>query len=208
MDQTAKQQPGNFTDQLRVRFKYILDPVAAFLNRLGIPPNTMTILGLVGNVIGGIFLSQGFFTIGGLIVLASGPFDALDGAMARLLGRSSEFGGFIDSVTDRYSEMAILGGLLYYYLQEDNWWACLLVYLAACGSVMVSYVRAKANSVGFEAKGGMLTRLERYLVLIPTLTFNLPLVGVSIIALFANMTAFQRILYVRKQAHSLMRKSD
>ncbi len=191
-----------FTDQMRNRFKGVIDPIGAFLNRLGLMPNTMTILGLAGNAIAAILLSQGKMTIAGVLVLFMGLVDALDGAMARLRGESSDFGAFVDSVTDRYSELVIFGGLLYFYLQQSNWIAALGVYLAAAGSVLVSYVRARAASIGLDTKVGILTRLERYLVLAPALIINIPLVGIWIIAVLANITALQRIIDVRHQARS------
>jgi CDP-diacylglycerol---glycerol-3-phosphate 3-phosphatidyltransferase len=139
-------------------------------------------------------------TIGGIIILAMGPVDALDGTMARLRGEPSSFGAFVDSITDRYSELVIFGGLLYYYLQQGNTLAAVLVYLAAAGSVLVSYVRARGQSLGYDTKIGILTRLERYLVLAPALILNLPLVALWIIAILANITAFQRIMDVRRLA--------
>ena len=196
---TEEKKKLTFTDQMRVRFRGILDPIGAFLNRIGLMPNTMTILGLVGNTIGAVLLSQGKMTYGGLIILAMGPVDALDGTMARLRGEPSEFGAFVDSVTDRYSELVIFGGLLIYYVQQGNWTAALATYLAASGSVLVSYVRARASSLGYDTKVGILTRMERYLVLAPTLVLNLPLVGLWIIAILANITALQRIWDVRVQ---------
>jgi CDP-diacylglycerol--glycerol-3-phosphate 3-phosphatidyltransferase len=180
-----------FTDQMRLRFRGILDPLGAFLNRIGLMPNTMTILGLLGNTAGAIMLAQGKMTIGGLIILAMGPVDALDGTMARL-----------DSVTDRYSELVIFGGLLIYYIQQGNWTAALVTYLAAGGSVLVSYIRARASSLGYDTKVGILTRMERYLVLAPTLVLNIPLVGLWIIAILANITAIQRIWDIRRQTRS------
>jgi CDP-diacylglycerol--glycerol-3-phosphate 3-phosphatidyltransferase len=191
-----------FTDQMRLRFRGILDPIGAFLNRIGLMPNTMTILGLLGNTAGAIFLAQGKMTIGGLIILAMGPVDALDGTMARLRGEPSEFGAFVDSVTDRYSELVIFGGLLVYYIQQGNWTAALVTYFAAGGSVLVSYIRARASSLGYDTKVGILTRMERYLVLAPTLVLNIPLVGLWIIAILANITAFQRIVDIRRQTRS------
>ena len=196
---TAEEKKVTFTDQMRVRFRGILDPVGAFLNRIGFMPNTMTILGLLGNTIGAYFLSQGKMTYGGLIIFAMGPVDALDGTMARLRGEPSEFGAFVDSVVDRYSELVIFGGLLIYYAQQGNWTAALVTYLAASGSVLVSYVRARASSLGYDTKVGILTRMERYLVLAPTLVFNIPLVGLWIIAILANITALQRIWDIRRQ---------
>jgi CDP-diacylglycerol--glycerol-3-phosphate 3-phosphatidyltransferase len=124
--------------------------------------------------------------------------------MARLRGEPSDFGAFVDSVTDRYSELVIFLGLLLYYNSQGDWVSTLGVYLAAAGSVLVSYVRARAQSLGYEAKVGILTRAERYAVLAPSLIFNIPWVGVWIIAVLANITAFQRIIHVRRIAHVQM----
>jgi CDP-diacylglycerol--glycerol-3-phosphate 3-phosphatidyltransferase len=190
------------TDQMRLRFRSVLDPIGAFLNRIGLMPNTMTILGLIGNTVGAVFLAQGRMTIGGLIILAMGPVDALDGTMARLRGEPSEFGAFVDSVTDRYSELVIFGGLLIFYVQQGNWTAAVVTYLAASGSVLVSYVRARASSLGYDTKVGILTRMERYLVLAPTLVLGYPMVGLWIIAILANVTALQRIWDIRRQIHA------
>ncbi len=203
MEQATKEkQRLTLTDQMRVRFKGALDPIGAFLNRIGLMPNTMTILGLLGNTVGAFLLSRGMMTYGGLIILAMGPVDALDGTMARLRGEPSEFGAFVDSVTDRYSELVIFGGLLVYYVQQGNWIAAVATYLAASGSVLVSYVRARASSLGYDTKVGILTRMERYLVLAPTLVFNIPLVGLWIIAVLANVTALQRIWDIRRKTHA------
>jgi CDP-diacylglycerol--glycerol-3-phosphate 3-phosphatidyltransferase len=188
---------------MRLWFKGVLDPIAAILNKLGIKPNTMTILGLLGNVIGAFFLARGEMFWGGVFVLVSGPFDALDGTMARLRGEASDFGAFVDSVTDRYSELFILGGLSYYFTQQGDWLSVLACYAAAAGSVLVSYVKARADSLKFDANTGILTRMERYLVTAPLLLFNLPVFAVWIIAVLANITALQRIWKVRRQAHSL-----
>jgi CDP-diacylglycerol---glycerol-3-phosphate 3-phosphatidyltransferase len=189
------------TDQMRKRFKGVLDPIAGFLNRLGLHPNTVTILGLIGNTIGAYFLATGRMPIGGLLILAMGPVDALDGTMARLRGEASNFGAFVDSVTDRYSELVIFGGLLFYYLQQGNVLVASLAYLAAAGSILVSYTRARAQSLGLDTKVGILTRMERYIVLAPLLVINQPQIALWILAIFANITALQRILDVRRQAH-------
>lgn len=203
MAQVADEQKrATFTDQMRERFKGVLDPTGAFLNRLGLMPNTMTILGLVGNTAGAYFLAQGRMTLGGILILAMGPVDALDGTMARLRGESTAFGAFVDSVTDRYSELIIFGGLLFYYLQQGAWLPAGLAYAAAAGSILVSYVRARGQSLGYETKVGILTRFERYLVLVPALVINQPVIGLWIIAVLANLTALQRILDVRRQVYA------
>ncbi len=203
MEKAVEKKPTiTLTDRVRVIFKGVVDPIAGFFNRLGIMPNTITILGLVGNTIGAYFIATGSMTVGGIIVLVMGAFDTLDGSMARLRGMPTDFGAFIDSVTDRYSELVIFGGLLYYYIQQANWLMALATYLAACGSVLVSYIRARAASLSMDTKVGILSRFERFIVLAPSLVFNIPWLGVSIIALLANVTAIQRILDVRRQAHA------
>jgi len=112
------QEKPTLTDRMRVWFRGILDPIGGFLNRLGLKPNTITLLGLIGNTLGAYFLAQGKMTLGGVIILLMGPVDALDGTMARLRGESSDFGAFVDSVTDRYSELIIFGGLLIFFLDQ------------------------------------------------------------------------------------------
>jgi CDP-diacylglycerol--glycerol-3-phosphate 3-phosphatidyltransferase len=122
--------------------------------------------------------------------------------MARLRGEASDWGAFVDSVSDRYSELIILGALLYYFAMHDQHIAEVVTFAAAAGSVLVSYVKARAEAQSFSAKEGLLTRAERYLVLGPSLLFNIPAIGVWIIAILANFTALQRIWYVRAQAHA------
>jgi CDP-diacylglycerol---glycerol-3-phosphate 3-phosphatidyltransferase len=211
VEQTNVEKPKlRFSEKMRVVFKGILDPIGAFFNRLGIFPNTMTLLGLAGNVVGAVLIALGYMTIGGIIVLIMGLLDTLDGTMARLRGMPSDFGAFVDSVTDRYSELIIFGGLLYFYSQKGDWLSVIAIYMAAAGSVLVSYVRARAAALGMDTKVGTLSRFERYLVLAPSLILNIPMVGVWIIAILANITALQRILDVRRQAieqNKILKKS-
>ena len=198
---TVEKKANTLTDRARVTFKGILDPLATLLNRMGLMPNTMTILGLVGNIIGAFLIAQGYLTAGGILVLLMGPVDALDGTMARLRGMAGNFGAFVDSVTDRYSELVIFAGLLYYFIQQNNQTAILLVYASAAGSVLVSYIRSRGQSLGWDTKVGILTRMERYLVLAPAIILNYPIVGLWIIAVFSNLTAVQRIIDIRRQAY-------
>jgi len=202
LEQASKTSPKSIEEFLRFRFKGLLDSIGQFLLKVGIHPNTVTIIGLIGNTIGAAFLAIGNFPIGGVVILICGPIDALDGTLARLKGNSGKFGAFVDSVTDRYSELSILGGLLIHFLLIHDVLTCILIYLAAAGSVMVSYVKARAEALEFSAKVGILTRVERYLVLAPLLVFSQPVPAMWILAIFANFTALQRIWFVRKQAYS------
>ncbi len=186
---------------MRRRFKGVLDAFGGFFLRLGIHPNAMTLTGVVGNAVAAWLLAQGHIVLGGLVVLAMGACDALDGTMARLRGSSTAWGAFLDSVADRYSELLLYGGLAYYYSQQGRQDALLLTYAAAAGSVLVSYTRARGEALGWQLKIGVLTRFERYLVLAPSLVLDAPLVGVALIALGANLTALQRIWAAYRLAH-------
>ncbi len=203
MDSVEKKKgPDTFTDLLRVRFKGALDPIAGFLNRLGLTPNSVTLFGFFGVSFAAVLLALGHITWGGIVILLTAPADALDGSMARLRGKSSKFGAFFDSVTDRYSELVIFLGLLIHYTLQGDGVNVVLAYLAAAGSVLVSYVKARAESLGYEAKIGLLSRVERFIVLIPALILNIAPVALWIIAILANGTALQRFWHVRSQAHA------
>ncbi len=183
----------SFSDLLRHWFKNVLDFFGESFTCIGLTPNAMTLIALAGNIFASILIATRNIQWGGVLVLLMGPLDAVDGAMARFQDKVTPFGAFLDSVSDRYSELLILGALLVYFIQLENWQACLLVYLAAVGSVLVSYIRARGEALGFSAKTGILTRVERYLVMAPSLIFNFPLMGLWIIAIFGNLTAIQRI---------------
>lgn len=195
-----------FGDFLRATFKGVLDPVGRLLNRTGITPITVTLLGVVGSAAAAYFVARGQISLGGIIMLIAWPIDALDGTMARLRGEASDWGAFVDSVSDRYSELMILGALLYHFAMTDQHIPEVVTFAAAAGSILVSYVKARAEAQSFSAKEGLLTRAERYLVLGPCLLFGIPAIGVWIIAILANFTALQRIWVVRAQAHANVKK--
>jgi phosphatidylglycerophosphate synthase len=195
-----------FSDFLRIVFKGVLDPIGTALNRTGITPITVTLVGVAGNLLAAYFVVRGQISLGGLVMLIAWPIDALDGTMARLRGEASDWGAFVDSVSDRYSELIVLGALLYHFTMTNMHALEVVTFAAAAGSVLVSYVKARAEAQSFSAKEGLLTRAERYFVLGPSLLFNIPAVGVWIVAVLANFTALQRIWVVRAQAHENARK--
>ncbi len=196
--------PGQitFTDRLRVNFGWVLNPIVEFLFKLGVHPNQLTLVGVLGSCMGAVFAARGSYSWAGLIILLTGPVDALDGALARRRGEPKAFGAFVDSVTDRYSELVVYAGLVWAAYANGDLFFTLAVYFAAFGSVLVSYVRARAQSLGFESKGGWFSRVERFLVLSLLLLLGQPMLAVGIIALGANLTALQRIWYVRKTARN------
>jgi CDP-diacylglycerol--glycerol-3-phosphate 3-phosphatidyltransferase len=199
-------KPRTLTDHARLWFKGLTDSIAGFFNRIGLTPNAMTMIGLLGNAVGGVMIAYGQVTWGGIMVLIMTPFDAIDGTMARLRGEASDYGAFVDAVSDRYSELIILGGMMIYFLNQNDHLSAIITYVAAVGSVLVSYVKARADSLKFDANTGILTRMERYLVLAPLLVFNQPVIAAWLIAILANITALQRIARVRSQAHQQFNK--
>jgi CDP-diacylglycerol---glycerol-3-phosphate 3-phosphatidyltransferase len=200
LTQPTEQKKKSFSDNMRVWFRWYYHPIAVFLNRLGIRPNTVTLIGLAGTVGCAVLIALGHMTWAGILLLVMGPVDAMDGALARLRNEASDWGAFVDSVTDRYSELVLFLGFIIYYMLQANATGILLAYLAAAGSVLVSYVKARADASKLDANVGLLTRVERYLVLIPGLIFNLPMAVLVVIAFFANFTALQRIFRVRRDA--------
>jgi CDP-diacylglycerol--glycerol-3-phosphate 3-phosphatidyltransferase len=171
-------------------------PVAAALVRLGITPNSLTIIGLILNIGVAAVLAAGYEVLGGLLVLFAGLFDMLDGAVARLGRRVSVFGGFLDSTLDRYSEAAVFFGLLVLYSNQGRAVEAMLVYAVVVGSLMVSYTRARAEGLGLKCEVGWLQRPERIAMLGIGLMLNLAVPVLWILAVFTNFTAVQRILHV------------
>lgn len=200
MNTSDNKESKTFTDFLRRIFRDILNGIAGFLNKLGIRPNVVTTAGLIGNLAAAAMIAFGNLTWGGIIAMLAGPLDALDGVMARLRHESGRYGAFVDSVTDRYSEIALYGGLLVYFNRSGSWQDALLVFFAAVGSIMVSYMRARAESLDFSAKIGLFTRAERYIVLIPGIIFGYLRISLWLLAILTNITAIQRFFHVRKQA--------
>ena len=181
------------------------------LARLGITPNTLTLLGLLLSCITAVVIAQGSLFIGGLLVLFAGIFDMFDGALARAQNAASTFGAFLDSTLDRYSESIILFGLLWYALHTQalhdsfliRWpagneqpWMISLIFIAVVGSLMVSYAKARAEGLGLECKTGLLARPERVVILAIGLITSTGIWAVLLLAIFSNVTAVERIVYV------------
>ncbi len=190
----------SFENFLRKAFKTPLDWLASRLMRLGITPNHITLFGLVGTIGAAVLIAFGHLRWGGLVAALMAPLDAVDGALARLRGTPKRFGAFFDSVIDRYDELILLGALVLYFYSQNDLTGVVLTFLAVIGSVMVSYTRARAEGLGLDAKTGILTRIERSIVLIIGLLFAKPIFSVGIIAVLANITAIQRIAKVWQQS--------
>ena len=200
----------------------VIDPGVRAAVKLGITPNVVTTIGMLGNAAGaGVLVyaalngEAGDYTyIGwaGVIIILSSIMDMVDGYMARTANMCSTFGAFYDSVLDRYCELLTLSGLAFYLMQTDKPGSAVITFLSLIGSIMVSYVRARAEGLDIDCKVGLMQRPERVVVTIlgmilagfmqPLVQFDalwFVIVTQSIIAVLANWTAFQRIAHVKRQ---------
>ena len=188
--------PMTLTDRVRYLVRGIIDPIANLLVWLGFTPNTLTLIGFLMNVAVAVILSQGRLRWGALAFFLASAFDGLDGALARKLGRVSRFGAFLDSTIDRLSEAAVFLGLLVWYTGRGAKQEIVLIYATIVGSLMVSYSRARAEGLGMDCKVGLLTRMERAIVLFVGLLLEQVTITLWVMAVLTNLTALQRMAYV------------
>jgi CDP-diacylglycerol--glycerol-3-phosphate 3-phosphatidyltransferase len=185
-----------FTNLGRQVLANVLVPIASFVQLTGISPNVVTVVGFCLATVAAVFIAQGQFLTGGIVLLISGIFDALDGTLARVAGRVSRYGAFLDSTIDRYSEAVLCLGLLIYYNRLGNQTEVILVYLTIIGSLLVSYTRARAEGIGISCKVGIFTRAERWITLSLGLLLNQMVIALWVLAVLSNLTALQRIYAV------------
>jgi CDP-diacylglycerol--glycerol-3-phosphate 3-phosphatidyltransferase len=181
------------TDRVRQWSRGIINPVAGLVSRTGISPNGITVIGFLLMVGVGLVLSQGYLRLAGVLLIVAALFDALDGALARLQDRVTPFGAFFDSTMDRYAEAAVFLGVLVYFLRQGASTEVILTYIAIIGSLMVSYTRARGEGLGVSIRGGLLSRLERMVILVLFLLLNQLAIALWILAPLTNLTALQRI---------------
>lgn len=205
-------------DGLQQAIYKVINPVVGTMVRVGITPNMVTTVGLLGNMAAAALLvyagmtqgvdgpNYGIVTLAGVVIILSSLFDMLDGQVARLGGMVSKFGALYDSVLDRYCELFTLGGVAFYLMSCDDIIGALLTFLALVGSMMVSYVRARAEALGANCSVGLMQRPERVVVTSIAVIaagiahLNLIIViGMALIALLANITAIVRILHSRSK---------
>lgn len=191
----------------RAFFTRVLTPTAHFLLRRGVGPDTVTLVGTLGVVVSALALfPRGDFFWGTMAVTSFIFSDLLDGTMARLSGRVSKWGGFLDATMDRFGDAAIFGGLAYYFAGVHDRPMLVLALVCLVSGAITSYARAKAESLGYECSVGFVERGERLVVsLVGTGLAGLGVPFVQAIALWAlaigsTVTVVQRILHVRKQA--------
>src|SRR5437868_13118524 len=197
-----------FSRRIQQRARHLVALLIRPLARLGVTPNTLTVIGLLISILTAVVIAQGYLVAGGLLVLFAGIFDMFDGAMARFLNTATTFGAFFDSTLDRYSESIILFGMLVYALQRPDlhdifWpfaheqlWMIAVIFIAVVGSLMVSYTKARAEGLGLECKTGLLARPERVVILALGLLSGTSICAVVLLAIFSQFTAIERIVYV------------
>lgn len=152
---------------LKPFYNNILRPIARFLQKTGIQPNHITLTGLAFFAIAGWFSSNGKWITALILVIIGALMDGLDGVLARESGKKSIFGAILDSSCDRLTEIFLLLGILVFFLKETavNQLGVILCFTGICGSVMVSYIKARCEGVGLPCKGGILQRPERIIIL-------------------------------------------
>jgi len=194
-----------FTRAIGIACGYIVDKIVRALALSRINPNFLTFLGLVINIVAAWQFARGRFFAAGLVVIAAGIFDLVDGPVARVTNRVTRFGGFLDSVVDRYSDLALYMGLLVYYASINRFFYIVLTAIVMTGSVMVSYTRARAENSIPSCKVGFLERPERIvLIIIGALSGRMAPV-LWIIAVLSNVTVIHRMIYTWEQSKALER---
>jgi CDP-diacylglycerol--glycerol-3-phosphate 3-phosphatidyltransferase len=186
----------------------ITDPIVSLLAKAHISPNALTLMGVLGSAGAATLLARGQFLAGGIVVLAAGAMDILDGALARATGQVTRFGAVFDSVMDRVSEAAVLFGLLYYYAGRDAREEALLAFAALVGSMLVSYIRARGEILGLTIKEGLFTRAERVIVIGLGSMIGQVRIALWILAVLANLTALQRLYLVWRKTRQAADKGE
>jgi phosphatidylinositol phosphate synthase len=203
-------EEGGFREKAQKRYYSVMEMVARPLVSAGVSPNHVTVAGMLLSLVAGIFFAVGEIFWGGMLLWASGLMDPIDGTVARLSGKVTRFGALFDSTLDRYSEFFIFFGLMLYFRSGRM---LIVVMLALMGSILVSYIKARAESLGQKEFRGLMQRPERIILLIAGTVLNAPinhyllggcqdctLKGVLVIlAVLTNLTALQRLLSSRKE---------
>jgi CDP-diacylglycerol--glycerol-3-phosphate 3-phosphatidyltransferase len=190
-----------FDGRFRTNIEQAIKPVGASLRKTGITPDHLTVLGIVMATAAAITIGAGFLRAGLLLLALAGIPDLLDGAVAKASGMASTRGAFFDSVSDRLSDALLFGGVAWYLQTNNGGRIALLPYAVFAAAALVSYQRAKAESLGFDARGGLMERAERFLLLGFGLLFSELLIAVLWVMLVATGgTAVYRFVKVWRQA--------
>ena len=204
-----------FTTRFEAWVRRHAESLMAALGRLPVTPNQITVLGTALPFVAAVLTAGGQLRWGGVVLAFAGTFDILDGALARSTKRSYPYGAFLDSTLDRYSEGAMYIGLVAYFVSAGGpleRWLVLATVTALAGSFLVSYVRARAQSLGFTCETGLFARPERVVVTVIGLIFGGVVLAavVFLLAILTNLTALQRIreVWLQGRAQRLERERE
>ena len=182
--------------------RWLIDPIVNALARLRVTPNMLTAAGVSGNGVAAVLCASGEFLPAGAVMIGASSLDMLDGALARATGRATDFGSVFDAVMDRVSEAAVLFGLLVWFSDRGARTEELLIFVAVVSSILVSYVRARAEIIGLELREGLFSRAPRVilvaagLMLHEVLSTNILTPVLWLLAVLASATALQRLVLV------------
>ena len=179
--------------------KYCTDPVVNLLAKTGVTPNALTWFGFLIAVGAAVLAALGYMLAAGLVLLFGSYFDMLDGSLARKTGKVSRFGEVLDSTLDRLSEGVLLIGLLYWFSVVGSTLGVVLAGFTLLSSLVVSYIRAKAEIMKLECTEGLFTRPERVIVLAIGLLINQVVIALAVVAAFSAFTVGQRLYHVWRQ---------
>jgi len=191
------------SEKLGHRLDSVASRIAKFIFGKNVHPHLLTILGFLINVGAAVCLGMGYWFFAGCLILIGGFFDILDGAVARVSNKTSKFGGFLDSVIDRYSDIVLLIGLIWYYAVRGNPACVFIVCIVLMGCILVPYSRAKAEIFINHCNIGLMERAERTIFLALGSIFNVMNVVLWVLAILTHLTVFQRIHYAWKEMKKL-----
>jgi CDP-diacylglycerol--glycerol-3-phosphate 3-phosphatidyltransferase len=185
-------------------FVNLLTPLIKILTSRGINPNSFTVAGLIITSMAAVAFMMGHLRLGGFLILLGGLCDTIDGSLARFANKATHFGAMFDSAVDRYSEFVMFFGMGVYFVMLKDYPTSVVAFFALCGSIMVSYSRARAESLGFDSRVGIMQRPERivFLGLGALIHPGALKFAIWLVAVFANFTALQRIRHAYKQSET------
>jgi CDP-diacylglycerol--glycerol-3-phosphate 3-phosphatidyltransferase len=189
------------SEKLGHRFDKGLSRVALLIFGKDIHPNFLTVMGLLINIGAGVCLGMGYWVPGGILIVVAGFFDVLDGAVARTFNKATKFGGFLDSVIDRYSDIILLIGIIWFYAMRGKVGYVFLACIVLMGCIVIPYSRAKAEVFLDRCDIGIMERAERTILLAIGSIFNVMNIALWILAVFTHVTVLQRIRYTWKRMH-------
>jgi phosphatidylglycerophosphate synthase len=187
---------------------YAYDAIIRVFAKLGVNPNVLTFIGFTINLVAAYLFAYGYFRWAGATIFLGGVFDLTDGPVARTTRRVTPFGGFFDSVLDRYSDLILLIGLLIYYGRINRFAYVTLVAAAMIGSVMTSYTRARAENLIPSCKVGFLERAERVVLIIIGALFDRMAPVLWVIVVLSNLTVVHRVIYTYQQSRRAVKSPE